>query len=241
MDRVEEFIMSGSRVPSYSMSTDHRITPKQLCINLRPKDNLLEIPDFFLRSFGPIAKYCEEAIYNLHAVQGAITRKMIKGALADFMRASSFRRLSMVHMTSGGTYYGLPGVILDEDFHILMMTTFDIEITKFDTLGRNEGFKILGHNCRIASRVFENVNRNIEKMIVKKVIPFCASHIITPPEDAPSIAPALFGTKEGATMKVIIEDIDPYFIHTVTSPKISDDRVAIVKDIMRANISNILE
>lgn len=235
MDRVEEFIMSGSRIHMYSMNTEHMVTPKQLYINLEPKDGLLEIPDFFIRHLRNVIGGYSSAIYNLAAVGGTTTRKMIKGALSDFMKAAPFRRLSSVHMTSGGSYYGLPGVIMDEDFHILMMTTFNIKIHSIDTFS----FSVIGHNCRVSPRVFGSSDRNIEKMIIKKVIPFCASHVITA-ADIPTFNPTVLTTKVGTTMKVIIEDIDQYFIHTAVPPKISEDTNKIVNDILKTNISSIL-
>ncbi len=237
MDRVEEFVMSGSRVHGYSMSTEFLTTQKQLCINLNPKDGALEIPDFFVRFFMSIIKDCEYAIYNLHAIGGAITRRMIKGALSDFMRAPSFRRLSMVHMASGDSYYGLPGVIMDSDFHILMMTTYDVIV---DDINSRQGFRVVNHNCRVSPRVFERADKNIEKMIIKKAIPFCASHVIASYEDAPFLSPQQYAIEANATMKVLIEDIDKYFIHTATPPKVSDNTVEIAADILRNNIENVL-
>lgn len=238
MDRVEEFVMSGTRVGSYSMNTENMPTAKQLYINLEPKDGLLEIPDFFLRFFMNVIKDFDAAVYNLYAVGGAITRKMIKGALSDFMKAAILRRLTMVHMASGDSYYGLPGVIMDSDFHILMMTTFNVRV---HDVNHRSGFTILNHNCRISPRVFLRADKNIEKMIIKKVVPFCASHIVTVHEDVPSLPnPEMFAIKEGTSIRVIIEDIDQYFIHTAVSPKISDDTTKIASDILKANVSNIL-
>ena len=75
MDRVEEFIMSGSRIHMYSMNTEHMVTPKQLYINLEPKDGLLEIPDFFIRHLRNVIGGYSSAIYNLAAVGGTTTRK----------------------------------------------------------------------------------------------------------------------------------------------------------------------
>ena len=236
MDRVEEFILSGAKVMNYSMSTEREITPRQLCINLSSPSNHLEIPDFYIRSFISLVRSgYDTAIFNLKALRPTVTRRLIKGALSDFMKSSMYRALASVHMVNGDTYYGLPGVIMDSEFNILMIMTFDIEI-KEDSVP----FIFLNHNCRISPSVFLRQEKPIEKMIVKKVLPYCASHIVTHAADTPYHNPRQLIDDGRKTIRILVEDINPYFIHSVTPPKMTDDTETIVQNILRVQIPNIL-
>lgn len=240
MDRVEQFVLSGPSVASFCTSAENRITQKQLKVNLEPKMGIIEVPDFCLRDVtNCINRDYDYILFNMCAIGSPIARRVMKGVLSDFMKAPRFRRIASVHMTSGGTYYGAPGLILDSEFNILMLMTTTLRIIP-EVSGSNNTFKILGHNCRVSSRTFNNADKIVEKTIIKKVIPFCASHNVGE-DDYIFFSDRCLELKNNKTIKVIIDDVDARFMHQVVPPKLSDNTTEIVQDILKKSIATILQ
>jgi hypothetical protein len=135
-------------------------------------------------------------------------------------------------MTCGATYYGIPGIIFNSNFDPLLMMTYTVVEEEFR-------LKLMRHNCRISPKVFDNPNNIVEKTIIKKMLPFCASHREIGSSEFtydPYVIPSML---DGTTIKVIVDDINKDFIRTVAVPKIGDNREKEVHRILSQCGSNI--
>lgn len=244
MDRVEQFVLSGSTHGNYRQyiramaSSDGYID-----VHLNLEGGPTEVPDFMLGKTIDYALGGVETISYILARQpnGMRTqRRLVRGAFSDFNRAYSYGGISEVTMSNGTQYYGLPGAIFDSHFNLLMLMSSKIDIR------RNEEDRviayILQHICRLSPAVFQRQDNIIEKTIIKKVIPFCASHEITPYE-YPCI-PDCYDCTEvtGKTISVFIDDaINEKFIRRIVPPRISDFTEENIHKILVRNAKEILD
>ena len=158
------------------------------------------------------------------------TRRLVRGAFMDFTRITG--RITGVHMSNGNTYYGVPGVIFNENMELLLIVTLTIR-KRIDS----PRFSIERINCRISPKVFEHQDRIIEKTIVKKIIPFCVSYSVARRDIYLSCSEY---NCVGKTIQVIIDDCSN-FIHTATVPKpslLTEDKI---KSFLVENINEIIQ
>ena len=129
-------------------------------------------------------------------------------------------------------YYGVPGVIFNENMELLLIVTLTIR-KRIDS----PRFSIERINCRISPKVFEHQDRIIEKTIVKKIIPFCVSYSVARRDIYLSCSEYNCVDK---TIQVIIDDCSS-FIHTATIPKpslLTEDKI---KSFLVENINEIIQ
>jgi hypothetical protein len=143
-------------------------------------------------------------------------------------------------MSNGTQYYGLPGAIFDSHFNLLMLMSSKVDIR------RNEDDRviayILQHICRISPVVFQRQDNIIEKTIVKKIIPFCASHEVTSGEYL--FTHDYYDCEEvtGKTISVFIDDtINEKFIRRIVPPRMSDFTEENIHEILVRNAKEILD
>lgn len=229
MDRVENFVLSGSVFGA--LTINNRCLPLQgyLDVELKVNNGITEIPDFMISS---VRDYVLGG-YGLISIglgkhPRTTQRRLVRGALSDFSSAYRYHRAVGVTMSSGATYYGLPGMIFDADFNPLLMMTSSVENVDIDGTIR---MYIIKHNCRVSPAVFQNQDRLIEKTIIKKIIPFCASHEVTW-NDYISVH-RVHMEKAYPSMDIIISnDISDMFIRRIAVPD--------VNTVTRENTHNIL-
>lgn len=235
MDRVEEFILSGSRRGSYSQSAPE-ISPFGF-FDIHIEEGPTEIPDFATRIIGSYAQSEYNLIsYILYGCPSTTTRRLVRGALSDFMRADRYSAgIPQVTMSNGRTYYGLPGAIFDSNFNLLMLMTSIVVIK--EERGSRPYPEILSHICRVSPLVFMNQDSIIEKTIIKKVIPFCAAHVGN--ETDYSIRTQCNAIL-GKTIKVIIEDINPLFIRRIVAPNPDVNISENIQGLLRHNVKGVI-
>lgn len=241
MDRVEEFILSGSRTGSYSQCVPELSSFGFLDIHLGDGESPVEIPDFIIRSVNTFVQSDYGLIsYVLCEGTSTTTRRLVRGALSDFMRANRFGNgIPHVIMSSGRDYYGLPGVIFDGNFNLLMMMTSTVNFIRND---RTSGVQtnILEHTCRISPLVFMHQDSIIEKTIIKKVIPFCASHVTIASDFVCNTSRVISDDALGKNIRVIIEDLNPMFIRRIVSPNVDTNISDSMHDLLCHNIKEII-
>lgn len=218
IDRIANFILAGSRYEYNTLCAEGYPISVSKWISASLEDPISEIP-YFISSKIPSAlsqRYKSIAV-PLIANTDLNTRRLVRGAFMDFGRITG--RITGVHMSSGNTYYGVPGVILNEDMELLLMVTLTIK------KGINSPqFSIERINCRISPKVFGHQDRIIEKTIVKKIIPFCVNYPIARRDVYLSCSGY---NCVGKTIQVIIDDCSN-FIHTATVPKpslLTEDKI----------------
>lgn len=243
MDRVEQFILSGSTFGNYRQNTRAVASPDgYIDVHLNIGEGPTEVPDFMLGKAVDYALRDVETVSFILTQQnnGARTqRRLVRGAFSDFNRAYSYGGISEVTMSNGTIYYGLPGAIFDSNFNLLMLMSSKIDIRH--TAGRVTAY-ILQHICRISPAVFQRQDNIIEKTIVKKVIPFCASHEVTSNEYL--LRHECFNCEEatGKVISVFIDDtINEKFIRRIIPPKISDFTEENIHEILVRNAKEILD
>ena len=231
MDRTEDFILSGGKVSNFWLHLDGTICEKYLAVSLN-KGGEMEIPDMMVSIVSSeIARDVDTIACHLSTNYSPTPRRLVRGAFSDFMRAERFRVIAGVTMGNGATYYGLPGVIFDSQFNILFMMTATLK------LDENNRLVLLGHNCRISPSVFQHQEGVIEKTIVKKIIPYCTSHIVGE-QDFPYIF--FESIVRNKPIRVVIDDVSSDFIHSVVPPKISECTPQVIHDILNHNMSQLL-
>lgn len=243
MDRVEQFILSGSTCSNYRQNTGVIASPDgYIDVHLNIGEGPTEVPDFML------GRAVDYALRDVETVSFILTqqnygprtqRRLVRGAFSDFNRAYSYSSIAEVTMSNGTIYYGLPGAIFDSNFNLLMLMSskIDIRVTESVTIAY-----ILQHICRISPAVFQRQDNIIEKTIVKKVIPFCASHEVTPSEYI--LRQDCFDCEEvtGKTISVFIDDtINEKFIRRIVPPRISDFTEENIHEILVRNSKEILD
>ena len=241
MDRVEEFILSGSRTGLYTQCAQELSSFGFLDIHLGDGESPVEIHDFIIRSVNTFVQSDYGLIsYVLCGSPDTTTRRLVRGALSDFMRANRFGNgIPHVSMSSGRDYYGLPGVIFDDNFNLLMMMTSTVNFIRNE---RNSGVQtnILEHTCRISPLVFMHQDSIIEKTIIKKVIPFCAPHVTIASDFVCNTSRVISDDALGKNIKVIIEDLNPMFIRRIVSPNVDTNISDSMHDLLCHNIKEII-
>lgn len=229
MDRVENFVLSGGVFGA--LTINNRCLPLQgyLDVELKVNNGITEIPDFMISS---VRDYVLGG-YGLISIglgkhPRTTQRRLVRGALSDFSSAYRYHWAVGVTMSSGATYYGLPGMIFDADFNPLLMMTSSVENVDIDGTIR---MYIIKHNCRVSPAVFQNQDRLIEKTIIKKIIPFCASHEVTW-NDYISVHRVNMEKAYPAMDIIISNDISDMFIRRIVVPD--------VNTVTRENTHNIL-
>lgn len=230
VDRIANFILSGRYEYNTLYTTDYPISvSKWLSTSL--ENPISEIP-YFISSKIPLvlSQGYKSMVVPLVANTDLNTRRLVRGAFMDFTRITG--RITGVHMSSGNTYYGVPGVIFNENMELLLMVTLTIKKAI-----NSPQFSIERLNCRISPKVFEHQDRIIEKTIVKKIIPFCASYSVARRD----IYLYCNGYNcVGKTIQVIIDDCSN-FVHTATVPKpslLTEDKI---KSFLIENINEIVQ
>lgn len=239
MDRTEEFILSGCR--TRSLITHGSVSPYgYLDVHLPDNAEALEVPDFVTYNLAHwLTRGYSLISYYLSSMSVPTSRRLVRGALSDFMQSAFRRHFASVLMTNGRKYHGAPGAIFDADFNLLFLMTTTVSTQYIEDRGRRVSF--LRHNCRVAPEVFAHQDSIIEKTIIKKMIPYCATHI-TEPRDYPSLFSGegsehrIFGTP----IRIIVEDINPLFIRRIVAPTISSFTPEAVHSILSKNIEYLI-
>lgn len=242
MDRVEQFILSGSTFGNYRQNVRAVASPNgYIDVHLNIGEGPTEVPDFMLgKAVDYVLRDIETVSFILTRQNGVRTqRRLVRGAFSDFNRAYQCGGISEVTMSNGTQYYGLPGAIFDSDFNLLMLMSSKIDIRH---TGSRVTAYILQHICRISPAVFQRQDNIIEKTIIKKVIPFCASHEVTSNEYL--LRQDCFDCEEvtGKVISVFIDDtINEKFIRRIIPPKISDFTEENIHEILVRNAKEILD
>lgn len=236
MDRVEQFILSGGRNGFYSQNAQELSQFGFLDVAIKVNEGPFEVPDFIV---GTISNLVYSNIDTLSYVltsnrRTPTQRRLVRGALSDFMLSRNNRGIAYVVMSNGVEYHGLPGAIFDADFNLLMLMTTTVDVK---LIGGSVYTYILEHNCRVSPRVFQHQDYIIEKTIIKKVLPYCATHV-TSENDYCGVDTS---QADGNTIKVIIEDINKLFIHRIVSPKISDFTSDTIHELLVRNMDEIID
>lgn len=243
MDRVEQFVLSGSTYGNYRQSSRDIASPYGFIdVHLNVGEGPTEVPDFMLdRAVDYALRNIGTVSFNLVYRQMDHTqRRLVRGALSDFNRAYSCNSIASVTMSNGVTYYGLPGAIFDSEFNLLMLMSSMVEIKS------DEGTitaHILRHICRVSPVVFQRQENILEKTIVKKVIPFCASHEVT--SDEYLLRNTSFLNCEevvGKTISVFIDaTINEKFIRRIVPPRPNDFTEEYIHELLIRNAREILD
>lgn len=225
MDRIEQFVMyclRDSATPSRHIESGAVDFSTMFTAFLEVDisgDKKLEVPACFVSSIPQLKKDSYNSIIlPITSQTTAIQRRLVRGILADFMNPTILRRCGFAYCktNSGNYYYGLPGIILDEDKNPLLVMTLELELEK-----GSEGIEVLPLRviCHVSPKVFLHQDRLIEKAIIKKVIPFCSNKKLDE-FDVRNRVCKFNPDIKGTTIKVIIDDINNLVIKPA-SPKIS--------------------
>lgn len=173
MDKVEEFAFNSFairrysdplRTLQYSNLENGRVFSHILSVDI--SGDSFEVPVFAseLAFNAKLSGYSEVAIplFN-NSSHGLVQKKMVGSILKDFMNINLTKRLLGVEVSNGHIYYGCPGLILDENFNPLLMTTFQI-----DSKTKEGVVKCI---CRISQSVLSRQDESIPKAIYKKIVP----------------------------------------------------------------------
>lgn len=229
VDRIANFILGGRYDYNTQYTTNYPISVSKW-ISASLENSISEIP-YFISSKIPVAIHdgYKAIAVPLVANTDLNTRRLVRGAFTDFTRITG--KINGVHMSNGNTYYGVPGVIFNENMELLLMVTLTIKKAI-----NSPQFSIERLNCRISPKVFEHQDRIIEKTIVKKIIPFCVSYSVARRD---IYLPCNGYHCVDKTIQVIIDDCSN-FIHTATVPKpslLTEDKI---KSFLIENINEII-
>ena len=173
MDRIEQFILSGMSRRSFPRSFFGSADDVYAhCLSIDLKENIIEVPSVLasyaiqakMQGYDSMCKYLKTP-FNI------VKRKTLKGILSDFIvQAAREGHIMGIKTGADNIYYGMPGVIFDEEYNTLISINEKIELV-------NGTFCTTRCICRISPKVFQNADRIIEKNIIKKVIPMCTELI----------------------------------------------------------------
>lgn len=231
VDRIANFILLSGRYEYNTQYTPDYPISVSKWISASLENPISEIPCFMSSKIVlALSQEYKSIVVPLIANPDLNTRRLVRGAFMDFTRITG--KINGVHMSNGNTYYGVPGAIFNEDMELLLIVTLAIR-KEVDS----PRFSIERINCRISPKVFEHQDRIIEKTIVKKIIPFCASYSVARRD-------IYLSCREyncvGKTIQVIIDDCSD-FIHTATVPKpslLTEDKI---KSFLIENINEIIQ
>ena len=230
VDRIANFILAGRYEYNTRYTPDYPISVSKW-ISASLENPISEIPYFMSSNIAlALSQEYKSIAAPLIADTNLNTRRLVRGAFMDFTRITG--RITGVHMSNGNTYYGVPGVIFNENMELLLIVTLTIR-----KIIDSPRFSVERINCRISPKVFEHQDRIIEKTIVKKIIPFCVSYSVARRD-------IYLSCREyncvGKTIQVIIDDCSS-FIHTATVPKpslLTEDKI---KSFLVENINEIIQ
>lgn len=248
MNRVEEFVMyslKGQSRPTFSRSTRIDILNAfdaffEVDISGEHK---IEVPACLTEYALTEVKRCDSLVMPITALQTAQPRRLIRGILSDFMNPNASDRVGFAYCktTAGHYYYGIPGIILDEDKEPLLIMT--LEINYEQDPNRKEGvfeFTPIRYICHISPNVFTHQDRLVEKTIIKKIIPFCSTKTIEREDICRNPAysdhrPSILGT----TIKVVIDDCSSFTVKPIP-PSPSVDTNKVLNELVKDNVSEIV-
>lgn len=236
MNRTEEFILSACRTGPFTQNTNTISPVRYLDVKINASLECIEVPDFCLVG---IPRWFESTTpctltYCLSPNPVVTQRRLVRGALFDFTMAMPRRRISTVKMSNDVIYHGAPGVIFNENFDILMMITSTI----IPQESSQASFKIVRRNCRISPLVFQSTNI-IEKTIVKKMLPFCASHAVDALYEYGRFSASYVNLVHDTTIRVIIDDVNKDFIRDVVPPKLSEFTPENIHSLLQEHVEDI--
>ena len=102
MDRVEEFITTSRRYIAFSRAV-HELSPYTRYLDVKiGGSNIIEIPDFCVNAFhGWNQADIGIITYGLNPCVRYTQRRLVRGALSDFMQSHSARSIMGVIMSNG--------------------------------------------------------------------------------------------------------------------------------------------
>lgn len=239
IDRINSFLLYTRGVNTFSTRYESSFpTSVSKWLNIPIGETTIEIPSvLFGHLYSVLRKKATSMMVPLVPDPRITARRLVRGALIDFLSATSRGRIQGVHMSNGITYYGMPGIIFDENMNLLLMTTITLERTGSLSVAAQR------LNCRVSPKVFEHQDRIIEKTIVKKMIPFCANYLVQRYDLTTSVAGALVEITDSCinnVIRVIIDDCSS-FVHTAVAPSPSDLTEEKIKAFLNANMNYIVE
>lgn len=162
------------------------------------------------------------------------TRSSSDTILKDFFIKTYFiDKLCKIVNKKGEIYYGNKGIILDKDFNLLFLYT--IFCTKKQNNNNRISYIYDKSNIYIHPKVFINNDGSMEKIIVRKLLPFYLSNTLVGPRYGSS-----FGFEQYIKPKVIIEDVSSKFIEYPNKPSIQDTQDDLIHECLCNNIDEII-
>lgn len=198
----------------------------------------IEIPSFAKLSIERLYQKRNSNIDNCSIViplfcGNSYTRSSSDTILKDFFTKTYFTdKLYKIVNKKGETYYGNKGIIFDEDFNLLFLCTI------FCTKKQNNNkvsYIYDKSNIYIHPKVFINNDGSMEKIIVKKLLPFYLSNTLKRPSYG-----SLFGFAQYIKPKVIIEDVSSKFIEYTNKPNIQDTQDDLIHECLCNSIDEII-
>lgn len=212
----------------YTQLDNNNIFDK-FCI-LDISDNIIEIP-LFMRAI------VENTIINRPSFNKVVaplyystdsSRRTADSIIIDFFTYCTIStRLQKVVTNKGEVYYGMKGLIFDEQFNPLLFITITLN---------KETKEYTDINIYVHPSVFINTSGLIHKTIIKKLIPFYVSY------EGDFMNRRQYGTLNPQVRpKVIITDVSSRFIQVPTKPSPQHCNDEILNQLLIDNIDDVLE
>lgn len=159
-----------------------------------------------------------------------IERRQAARMLRDFSREGSLCELKGVKSPRGNKYYGMPGIICDEEMHLLVLCTCVIDIDEANHVGL-----IKKVNACLDYALFEYTDRILEKTFYHQYLKTIRDIYIN---YMPRVGNIGISPDIQRTMSVIIEDIDARFKETPPVPFPGSDFERSINDSLREFIES---
>lgn len=259
IDRVSNFILSGidSRfnTPDIENYNGRRYGDEsvELLIERDFSKDVIEIPAFCYQESIYLmentlnhnkadgSNYPDKYVYTILRERMGYERKQVNTILKDFI--SRMYSSKMVQISNkGNIYYGYPGLITDCNFNPLVYFKVRAEKVKNDDLVRTDSstceIRITDYICYVSPNALINQDGIVEKVIYKKIIPFCSNYVLHNNSNNLRFRNYHFVKYdwEGKHIQVVIKDDIECFIKP-NIPKIEDfESCEIIKNLLLDNI-----
>lgn len=180
----------------------------QYYLKIPLEGDTIEVPAIAKRAavFAKLDGYKNLIIPLVKTQRGFLERRQSSRMLKDFSRQGGrVSELVGVKSTKGDKYYGMPGIICDEDMHLIVLCTCVIDINTEHRLGF-----VRKINACFDYSVFENTDKILEKTFYRQFMSSIRNVVIDKymVTDGPTIT---YSAHLKESLSVVIENIDSRF------------------------------
>lgn len=183
--------------------------------------------EYFNNSFSDFSDDYDKLILPLYPSSSKLHLKTSEGIVRNIFKYSLSSELCNISTPKGETYYGMRGVIFNDNFNplLLITLTLDKESKKYEKV-----------TIYIHPEVFLNTDSMICKYIIKKMIPFYLSY------NRYDLLLRSLGHNADRSIvaQIVIEDASKKFIQFSNKPSIQDYNDEVFNQILIENMNDII-